>query len=293
MKFHLTLTSVLLAASTASAGLLLPRELSKWPVSPWGETQGPHPQCNRFDSIDPGATCEFFTKKYPGLTLALLQEWNTKISSTSGAYDCFLLAHYKLCTSIVGFDWAAITPGNGTIPEPTPTPVEPYDPGTIDDAEPGTVVHQRPGWQVQAGQPVDCESWYVVKGGDQCQFITHKLGISQELLYEYNPSLGANCERLWANYGYCIGTVRNPYVEVPTPTGPPEVGGTPLPTQTGMVEGCKRWTKTEANDNCWYIADRSGVEGGEEELVRLNPVLRDVATCSEQLWAGYYLCVEA
>src|SRR5690606_34690131 len=136
----------------ASAGILRRQGLPTSPVPAPGQVQGGNSaECNRWDFVDYGSTCDLFLARYPGLTLAQLQSWNTAIELPT--QPCFLWANSYLCTSVVGQSWDDTPPTNGT--EPEPQTVTPYEPDTIENAEPGTVVHQRPGWMVQTGQPVD------------------------------------------------------------------------------------------------------------------------------------------
>lgn len=47
-----------------------------------GPTQtGQAANCNRWDLVQDGDSCDVFTKKYPGLTLGDLVEWNPAIGS--------------------------------------------------------------------------------------------------------------------------------------------------------------------------------------------------------------------
>lgn len=58
---------------------------------------------------------------------------------------------------------------------------------------------------LRSGTPDDCSLYYTVQSGDGCAKIQDIFSIDFSTLYRWNPSIGADCENLWLDYGVCVG----------------------------------------------------------------------------------------
>ncbi|OAX84624.1 hypothetical protein ACJ72_01020 [Emergomyces africanus] len=67
----------------------------------------------------------------------------------------------------------------------------------------------RPDWPTQPGRASSCKSWYTTKGGDTCDSITKKFGITKEKFLEWNPALSKSCDKNLGNYAYCVKVSRS------------------------------------------------------------------------------------
>lgn len=135
---------------------------------------------------------------------------------------------------------------------------------------------------VQPGIPSNCNSFYLVKPGDQCGSVAASKGISLSDFYAWNTGVGASCETLWANAYVCVGVVGS----VPTPTSPGNGIVTPTPFQSGMTNNCKKFHLVAKGDECWLIVKAAGIS--LVSFYSWNPTVGD--TCAS-LWLGYYVCV--
>jgi hypothetical protein len=99
--------------------------------------------------------------------------------------------------------------------------------------------------------------------GDLCGTIAEKYGISVHQFYQWNPTVGAECRGLWAEYYYCVSipgaftTTSGP--TTPGPTGP----AVPSPTREGMVDNCNKSHLAVAGDQCGNIASRYGITSAQ------------------------------
>ncbi|OAA63388.1 peptidoglycan-binding protein [Niveomyces insectorum RCEF 264] len=201
------------------------------------------------------------------------------------------------CTGLVeGTYYCVSVPGTPTtrtaIVTPTPTPTAPVQPGIA----------------------ANCISWWLVKNTDTCDIITTANSITLEQFLAWNPDVGNgsnNCTQLVPDYDVCVlveglepggnqtitsrppGNSTSPTSSVPptrttstkTSTRP---GGsnTPVPVQSGMVQGCKRFYFVEPNDGCWAISNSAKID--LNDFYKWNPAVRTDCTL---LQAGYYVCI--
>lgn len=69
-----------IVTSTSSGPTTTPT--STKPTAPGPTQTGQAANCNRWDFVNLGDTCNTFVAKYPGLTLAVLTSWNGAVGST-------------------------------------------------------------------------------------------------------------------------------------------------------------------------------------------------------------------
>ncbi|KAI6783372.1 uncharacterized protein J7T54_004399 [Emericellopsis cladophorae] len=164
----------------------------------------------------------------------------------------------KLSPIAAQFDTQETT-RNRALSAPTPTP----PPAGI--AAPGPT---------QDGMAADCSRFWLVPGADTCESIAKRAGIAQDSLKYWNPALKDYCSGLELDVYVCVGrpdsaggggggsgSATTPWttsVAVPSASG--TAVPTPLPTQTGMVQGCREFYYGQSGDGCWAIANANGIE---------------------------------
>lgn len=128
----------------------------------------------------------------------------------------------------------------------------------------------------------DCDSFYKVQSGDQCDSIAQKHSISVAQFRAWNTEINASCSNLWADYYVCV--------RVPGATTPPTTTTTgPAPSNSplmpGVVASCNRFYKVQSGDGCDVIAQKNGITTAQ--LRSWNAEIN--ASCTN-LWADYYIC---
>ncbi len=249
------------------SSLLLTRPVMAQGTTPPGPTQpGISSNCNKWQIVGAGNTCATIEAQY-GITHAQFLSWNPAVSS-----DCLtnFWPDYAYC---VGVGAAA----------PTST--------TASSTSSTTRVTSPPG-PTFTGTPANCNSWYLVKSGDDCTAIAARYGITLAQFLAYNPAVSSNCAtNFWPDYAYCVGlgpavtssttgttgttrttsttTTSSPVsssvsfnstysIRHPMPTWTittPTVDTTwpPTRTQAGQVAFCNDWHLVVENENCGSI----------------------------------------
>lgn len=182
-----------------------------------------------------------------------------------------LWAEYYYCVSVPGSEPVTTTttttsgPGTGPTAAPTPSPTRP-------------------------GMVANCNKFHFAVAGDLYGTIADQYGISFDQFYQWNPTVGAQCNGLWAQYYYCVSvpstttaTTTAAPVPDPSPTGPVAPG----PTQGGIVANCRDWYGPVKGGNTYDgIASTYGLTFNQ--FWQWNPAVGQ--TC-QSLWAQYYYCV--
>ncbi|KAJ5965826.1 hypothetical protein N7481_012540 [Penicillium waksmanii] len=157
------------------------------PTSPTNGVTTPTPirpgmvdNCDAFHMVVDGDECETIAHSY-GISMSQLTQWNPEIKA-----DCSgLWTGYFACVSTAGVDSKLVatttttTAGNG-IATPTPT---------------------------RAEMTGNCDSFYMVKSGDECGKIASDHGITTDQLYKWNTEIGSTCGGLWPDYYICVSIV--------------------------------------------------------------------------------------
>lgn len=135
---------------------------------------------------------------------------------------------------------------------------------------------------IQPGMVDNCNDFYKVVSGDNCQGVSSKKHISLDDFLTWNPQVGGrSCSGLWAGAYVCVSVIGHQ-----APTGPPAHDGTPSPVQEGIVKNCSKFHKVERGESCIAIAKGNGV--AVEDFMKWNPSLG--ADC-RNMFAEYYVCV--
>ncbi|OCK74384.1 carbohydrate-binding module family 50 protein [Lepidopterella palustris CBS 459.81] len=128
------------------------------------------------------------------------------------------------------------------------------------------------------GEVPGCLQYYTVQSGDGCSSIETKFSITFAQLYQWNPSIGSDCESLWLGYAYCVVG--------PPPATTTSAVGPPAPTQTGIASNCNAYYTVVSGDSCAAIESRYGITFAQ--LYQWNPAIGD--DC-QSLGVGYAVCV--
>lgn len=216
--------------------------------------------CNGFYLVKSGDGCEAIATSN-GITLTQFYAWNPAVGSTCRS----LQADVYVCVKIVG--------GTTSTPSPTPT---------------NGVTTPSP---IQTGMVTNCNTFYLVKSGDDCDRVASLYGITFANLYAWNPAIGSTCAALQLGTYVCvktIGFVGPTTTTTPAPATTSAGNGitTPLPTQPGMVSNCDAFEWVDAGETCASIAAARGAS--VPDLIRFNPGVK--SDCSG-IWANVYLCV--
>ncbi|KAI4600099.1 hypothetical protein KJ359_001201 [Pestalotiopsis sp. 9143b] len=144
----------------------------------------------------------------------------------------------------------------------------------------GTVTSGPPG-PTQTGIAADCNKWYVAQDNDGCYDIAADNGITLDQFYAWNPAVGSNCENLWPNEAYCIGTSSSSSVTTTATTTAPSTTTTsttgtvvtpPGPTQSGIPANCDAYALAPTDGTgCYDFAAANSIT--LDQLYEWNPVL--------------------
>ncbi|KAI1860817.1 uncharacterized protein JN550_011279 [Neoarthrinium moseri] len=212
--------------------------------------------CDAFYLVQSGDNCEVIASKN-GISVTQFLTWNTDIG---GSACNGLWAEAYVCVSVIGHTPATPTttkPGNG-IATPTPT-----QPGMVDN----------------------CDAFYKVASGDNCDVIAAKNGITTSQFLQWNTEVGGTaCNGLWAEVYVCVSVIG--HTPTPTTSKPGNGIATPTPTQPGMVANCDAFHKVVSGDSCATIASKNGIT--VTQLAAWNDV---GGTSCPGLWLDVYVCV--
>ncbi|WPG98094.1 Hypothetical protein R9X50_00088000 [Acrodontium crateriforme] len=130
--------------------------------------------CNKFDLVQSGDTCDAIASKY-GIPLSTFYTWNPAVGSSCAYLD---LGDY-VCVSTIGYATPTKTAsaGNGIS---TPTP---YEPGMVSN----------------------CNKFYFVRSGDTCAAVASSQHVATSQIEQWNPHVGSSCTDLWLGVYICVG----------------------------------------------------------------------------------------
>ncbi|RKL35924.1 hypothetical protein BFJ72_g8624 [Fusarium proliferatum] len=133
---------------------------------------------------------------------------------------------------------------------------------------------------IQPGMVSNCNKFYFVEQGDNCNAVSSKHGITIAQYTTRNPKLGTGCSGLWADVWVCVSVIghtatptqstkptngiETPPVwlraaiigwTAPTPTTPSNGINTPMPIQTGMTKSGNKFHTVKSTTTCASIQD--------------------------------------
>lgn len=83
------------------------------------------------------------------------------------------------------------SPRNSAIPGTPTTPPETCNPMAPAPTQPTAVC--------------GCRRWHQVAGGNTCDGIVARYGITLANFHKWNPGVGSDCKSLWVPYYVCVG----------------------------------------------------------------------------------------
>ncbi|KAH6687771.1 hypothetical protein F5X68DRAFT_239179 [Plectosphaerella plurivora] len=172
-----------------------------------------------------------------------------------------------------------------TTPTSTIKPTTTVKPTTTSSAKPTGNGISTP-QPTQSGMVSNCNKFYKIKDGDNCDKIASAHKIPVTVIPKWNSVGGAACTALWKDSYACVSTVG--YV-APTPTTTTSAGNgiaTPQPTQPGMVKNCDRFVKVASGQTCAVIGANAVVLA--QRIINWNTGVG--AQCTG-LQANVYVCV--
>ncbi|BCS24217.1 uncharacterized protein APUU_40661S [Aspergillus puulaauensis] len=229
--------------------------------------------CDFSTTADAGATCESFADTW-GLSVDDLKKLNPAIAcpdlDTSKSY-CVIGTVTEdpettsTSTTITSTSTSTVTtttqPPTSTTSKPTSTN-EPQMPGIGDN----------------------CDAFYKVKSGDQCDTIAKANSITEEQLKSWNDEINDKCTNLWLDYYVCVHVPGATATSTsPKPTDTPSG---PTPQMPGIVSNCKDFHLIEDGGSCWSIYTDAGIT-----LDQFRKWNAEVDAGCTNLWLGYYVCV--
>lgn len=153
------------------------------------------------------------------------------------------------------------------------------------------------------GLAANCDGFYKVVSGDQCNTIAAKYGVSTAQFLSWNIEVNsgtfvsssatkdetfqsqssnssgtAECTNLWLGYYVCVHVAGATTTPAPAPTGP-------TPQMPGIMAGCKSFHLVQSGDSCWSIYTAAGISF--DQFLAWNTAVD--SGCSN-LWLGYYVC---
>ncbi|EWY97095.1 hypothetical protein FOYG_05577 [Fusarium oxysporum NRRL 32931] len=107
---------------------------------------------------------------------------------------------------------------------------------------------------IQPGMVSNCNKFYFVEQGDNCNAVSSKHGITLAQFTTWNPKLGTGCSGLWADVWVCVSVIG--HTATPTQSTKPTNGiETPSPIQAGMTKSCNKFHLIKSTTTCNSIQD--------------------------------------
>ncbi|GIC84370.1 uncharacterized protein Aud_000186 [Aspergillus udagawae] len=221
--------------------------------------------CNCFTQVDGWLNgdygCDQIVEDF-SLTLTQLTTWNPWLA---GGCDTALYAN------LTGNDERAVCIGVGNTTITTTTTPTTITPTTTTSSMGPT----------RTGTVAGCQQFYTIQSGDSCSSVETEFGITFAQLYEWNPSIGSNCETLWLGSAYCVkGPASSSTSTTTTSSGPSS------PTQTGVASNCNAWYTVPDGGSCAAIETQYGITFAQ--LYQWNPA---IGSNCQYLLIGYAVCV--
>jgi hypothetical protein len=241
-------------------------------VKPSPTQDGLIDSCTNFYFAVANDNCEKIAKQYGTFSVADFIKWNPAVGASCGG----LWAKTYYCVGIPG----TATPKPSTTVQPSPT------------SSGNGIATPQP---TQPGMVTNCDAFYFVpkNGGEGCQSIADKSGITLTQFLTWNPEVGGtSCNGLWASAYVCISVVGHTPTKptsTPTPTQQPTgcQASHPEPTQPSSVCTCKQWYKPASGEYCGDVEKKFNISA--DDFNKWNPGVG--STCAG-LWKDTYICVK-
>lgn len=130
--------------------------------------------CNAFYEAEPGNTCDSISEAYD-IALATFHAWNPAVGSSCqylelNVYVCIGVSSSSSTSSLTSTITAVSTPS-----------------------------------PVQTGIVSNCDAFYEVESGNDCDTIVAKYDLTLAEFYAWNPAVGSSCQYLELNVYVCVG----------------------------------------------------------------------------------------
>ncbi|CAI7645618.1 unnamed protein product [Penicillium pancosmium] len=221
--------------------------------------------CDFSTTADAGDTCSSFASNW-GLSVDNLKQLNPGIScpdlDTSKSY-CVI--------------------GTATEERPSTTSTSTTTKTTTTSKSTTTTVTAPSNSPTMPGVASNCDGFYQVSSGDQCDTIAAKYGISEAQFKSWNSQVDAKCSNLWLDYYVYVHVPGATTTSAPQPTAEPSG---PTPQMPGIVSKCKKYHLIEDGDGCYSINTAAKIT-----LAQFRTWNTQVDASCSNLWLGYYVCV--
>ncbi|KAL4758185.1 uncharacterized protein BDW70DRAFT_162863 [Aspergillus foveolatus] len=130
----------------------------------------------------------------------------------------------------------------------------------------------------------NCDGFYKVSSGDQCDTIAKAHGITTAQLLSWNNEINDSCSNLWMDYYICVhvpGTT--------TSSSSPELTkdpSGPTPQLPGSADNCDGFYQVSSSDSCDSIARANGIS--TTQFKEWSTAIDENCT---NLWLDHYVCV--
>ncbi|RHZ56573.1 uncharacterized protein CDV56_100995 [Aspergillus thermomutatus] len=217
-------------------------------------------ECDFSTTADAGATCSSFASSW-GLSVDTLQQLNPGIScpnlDTSQSYCVISTVTDDPTSTSTTLTTTTSTTTTKTAPSNSPTM-----PGIADN----------------------CDGFYKVSSGDQCDTIAAKHGISVAQFKSWNTEINDDCTNLWLDYYVCVHVPgATTTSQAPKPTDEPSG---PTPQMPGIVDNCKTFHLIKSGESCRSIYTDAGIT-----FAQFRAWNTQVDAACTNLWLGYYVCL--
>jgi hypothetical protein len=219
--------------------------------------------CDLFYLVESGDTCQGVSTA-AGISLSDFYAWNPAVGTSCQ----FLDVDDYVCIDVIGYipsTSTTIMTTTSTNGITTPTP------------------HQ-------TGMVSNCNKFYLVVSGDECDTIAANEGISLDDFYAWNPAVGTSCQYLDLGEYVCVDIVgvtpSSTTTTTTTSTAPSNGITTPTPYQTGMASNCDSFHLVTSGDQCVDLATSYDIS--LTQFYSWNPA---VGSSCEYLDLGDYVCV--
>ena len=152
-------------------------------VTPLPVQEGLTDQCKTFHLVGEDESCQDILDKYD-VRLSDFVRWNPAVA--------------KACTNM----WADYYVCVGST-ESSPTKAKQDSPPT--PSAPGSPTSSATPSPIQQGMVKGCKKFHLVEEDEYCIDIQKEYRITMEQIYKWNPAVGKDCTKMWANTYLCVG----------------------------------------------------------------------------------------
>ncbi|OBT87560.1 hypothetical protein VE02_03777 [Pseudogymnoascus sp. 03VT05] len=163
---------------------------------------------------------------------------------------------------------------------------------------PHTTYHTTPDKPTMTGIAANCNKFYAVVTGDDCETVAAAFKITKQQFLAWNPAVSSDCTtNFWLGESYCVGTgkagVSSTKSTKSTKSTNSDAPHTTVhtkpdkPTQTGTICNCNKWYDVVEGDDCGTIATVFGIKLAD--FLKMNPAVS--SDCATNFWLGNSYCV--